>query len=129
VGEVFQLKTQDSGFVPEWKNIKKRHMDDPCASRVIQYAECWVSIMNAQLGNGNKKFAEIAEESLQIARKKISYELSPFQYGCMVTLLHQYWKYGENLRRWHNLRVGGEEIGKKANIEGWVINPGLSIQD
>ncbi len=125
--EVFRLKTQDSGFIPEWENIKKRHMDDPCASRVIQYAECWVSVMNTQLGNGNrKKFAEIAEESLQIAGNMSSYELSPFQYGCMVTLLHKYWKYGENLRKWHNLRVGGE-VGRRANTEGWVINPGLTI--
>ncbi len=103
-------------------------MNDPCASKVIQQAERWAFIMNAQLGNGNKKkFSQIAEESLQIASTLSSYELSPFQHGCMITLLHQHWKYGEPLRQWHNIRVGGAEVGQKANCEGWIINPGLTI--
>lgn len=119
---------REIGFNPEWKKLKIKHADDPCASKVIEQAERWAFIMNAQLGNGNKKkFSQIAEESLHIASKLSSYELSPFQYGCVITLLHKYWQYGEPLRRWHNIRVGGEEVGKKANDEGWIINPGLSL--
>ncbi|MDD4062733.1 MAG: hypothetical protein PHV25_03145 [Candidatus Pacebacteria bacterium] len=102
-------------------------MNDPCASRVVQYAEQWAFIMSAQLGNGNKKkFAEIAEESLRVTTE-ISLDITPFQYGCVITLLHKNWQYGEQLRRWHNIRVGGADVGQKANAEGWIINPGLSI--
>ena len=53
---------------------------------------------------------------------KLSHEadvegITGFMYGCAVSILSQCWKYGEELRKWHN---------KEYNYEGdGVVNPAV----
>lgn len=43
--------------------------------------------------------------------------ITGFMYGCAVNALSQLWKYGEELRKWHN---------KEYNYEGdGVVNPAI----
>ena len=46
-------------------------------------------------------------------------------YGCAVSMLAYYWKYGEQLRCWHNLKTQIENEGERANKSGGVLNPAL----
>ncbi len=51
--------------------------------------------------------------------------LSGFQYGLVIAFLAKFWKHGEQLRRWHNLRTQNPEEGEQANAEGGVLNPAV----
>jgi hypothetical protein len=54
-----------------------------------------------------------------------SIALIGFMYGVAVSMLAQCWKYGEQLRRWHNLDTQIEHEGERANAEGGTLNPAL----
>lgn len=43
--------------------------------------------------------------------------ITGFMYGCAVNVLSQVWKYGEELRRWHNKEYDYEGDG--------VVNPAV----
>ena len=44
-------------------------------------------------------------------------------YGCAVSMLAYYWKYG----CWHNLKTQVGNEGGRANKSGGVLNPALLI--
>jgi len=47
-------------------------------------------------------------------------------YGWAVSFLASFWKYGEELRRWHNLDTQLGDEGEQANKEkGATLNPAL----
>jgi hypothetical protein len=78
-------------------------------------------MMEAAMGKGEK---------LEDMAKKLSHEadkegLTGFMYGMAVSILSKTWKYGEELRIWHNLdrQIGTE--GERANKKGTVLNPAL----
>ena len=43
--------------------------------------------------------------------------ITGFMYGCAVNVLSQVWKYGEELRVWHNKQYGHEGDG--------IVNPAV----
>jgi len=45
-------------------------------------------------------------------------------YGCAVSMLSQCWKYGEELRRWHNKEWGHEDTDGIVNPAVLTINVG-----
>jgi len=65
---------------------------------VYEYAEGWAKLMQFEISNG-KTLIECAE--------KTSFEMgflgiTGFMYGASVNILSKCWKYGEELRKWHN---------------------------
>ena len=94
---------------------------DSYGNAVYRFASEWATRMEKEIESG-KKVKDIAE--------KISHEaddegITGFMYGCAVSILSQAWKYGEELRRWHNLDTQINNEGEKANEEGGVLNPAL----
>ena len=86
---------------------------DPYGACVYVYAEGWAKLMQREIAKG-KTVAECAQ--------KTSHELyflgiTGFMYGAAVSILSHCWKYGEELRKWHNKDYGHEGDG--------VVNPAI----
>jgi len=95
-----------------WKKSREANTD-PYGKAAIDYAEGWAKLMQVEMKKG-KTLIECAE--------KTSFELgflsiTGFMYGCAVSTLSQCWKYGEDLRKWHNKEYKHEGEG--------VVNPAI----
>lgn len=100
------------------KGLKKNK--DAYGAEVYRFAEDWANLMESRMSKGGH-LNDIAEEtSFEVAGG-----ITGFMYGCAVSILSGVWKYGEELRKWHNLdaQIGNE--GEKANESGAVLNPAL----
>lgn len=86
---------------------------DPYGYGVVKYARRWAKYMQQLITEG-KTINEIAEK----ASHDCDIEgITGFMYGCAVSALAQSWKYGDELRRWHNKDYGYEGDG--------VVNPAV----
>lgn len=103
-----------------WKEWQENNQD-PYGSAVIRFAENWARIMQVCMSNG-ESLEECAEEASHTADNE---GITGFMYGCAVSVLVTSWKYGERLRRWHNLETQIGDEGYEANIDGGVLNPAL----
>lgn len=103
-----------------WQEFKDKNQDFYGAGVVI-YAERWARLMQLEMASG---------ENLEDVAEATSYEadidgITYFMYGCAVSALAYCCKYGERLRRWHNLKTQIGNEGEKANESGGVLNPAL----
>lgn len=78
---------------------------------VRKYARRWAKYMQKLIADG-KTVSEIASESSHDCNIE---NITGFMYGQAVNLLAKSWKYGEELRKWHN-----EEYGYKGD---GVVDP------
>ena len=103
-----------------WELSVNRNQD-PYGKATMDYAKRWAELMEKEFALG-VSLESCAKETSQRADTD---GITGFMYGCAVQQLAQCWEYGEDLRRWHNLReqVGSE--GEAANERGGVLNPAL----
>ena len=103
-----------------WKETVEKNKDG-YGSCVARYAARWANMMETEMAKG-KKLKEVADK---MSHKADVEGITGFMYGCAVSILAKVWKYGEELRRWHNkdTQIGTE--GDKANENGGVLNPAL----
>lgn len=95
-------------------------------SAVNAFAERWAELMQDALAKGETfdQMARRCEREADDSLGKWS-GITGFQYGCAVSLLAQCWKYGDELRRWHNLATQLGNEGEKANESGGTLNPAI----
>ena len=94
---------------------------DPYGKAGVNYARAWAELMEERMADG-RAIEEIAEQASYDANTD---GITGFMYGCAVSILSQVWKYGDELRRWHNLRTQIGDEGERANREGGTLNPAL----
>lgn len=104
----------------EWNNWVEKNTD-PYGGACVTYAERWARMMQARMDAG-EELEDIAKQTSHDADKE---GITGFMYGCAVQMLAGCWKYGDRLRRWHNLDVQIGDEGEKANESGGVLNPAL----
>lgn len=82
------------------------------------YAERWAGMLENLIESSNDDSMTVIEKNADRLRHEADIEfITGFMYGCAVNILSQCWKYGEELRKWHN---------KKYNYEGdGVVNPAI----
>ena len=103
------MKVKDIKAYEEWK----ANNTDPYGLAIFRYAERWANMMEERITNG-EKVEDIAKE---LSHKADTEGITGFMYGCAVSILSQCWKYGEELRGWHN---------KQYNYDGkGVVNPAV----
>lgn len=90
---------------------------------VVAYAERWARLMQAEMANG-QNLEDVAGTMSEEADLE---GITGLMYGCAVSTLAHYWKHGERLRRWHNLKTQIGSEGEKANESGGVLNPALLV--
>lgn len=94
---------------------------DPYGGAVYVYAEQWARIMEGRIARG-ETVEQCADDSSHVADTD---GITGFMYGAAVGILAHCWKYGEALRRWHNLKTQIRDEGVKANASGGVLNPAI----
>src|SRR6185437_14201377 len=71
---------------------------DPYGAACYEYAEGWAKLMQKEIALG-KTVRECADET----QKGLGFMgITGFMYGAAVSVLSKCWKYGEELRKWHN---------------------------
>lgn len=92
---------------------------------VMTYSERWARLMQVEMVNG-KKLSDVADATSSEADLE---GISGAMYGFAVSTLASFWKHGEELRRWHNIKTQLGNEGENANESGGVLNPAfLSIR-
>lgn len=103
-----------------WKKAVENNTDG-YGGGVIRFAERWARPMEARMARG-EALQDCADDALSLADSE---GITGFMYGCAVGILAQVWTYGEELRRWHNIKYQIRTEGEAANDAGGVINPAL----
>ena len=108
------------GLEAEYDEYKAKN-SDPYGAGVVTFERRWANAMEVFLEDG-RDLAAIAEDASRIADTE---GITGFMYGCAVSTLAACWKYGDQLRRWHNIKTQLGNEGAKANESGGVLNPAL----
>lgn len=100
---------------------------DGYGAAIMRYAEKWGRLMQVGMSTAANMaptdwIAANADECSHVADDE---GLTGFMYGAAVSMLSQAWVYGEELRRWHNLKTQIKDEGERANESGGVLNPAM----
>ena len=105
---------------------------DPYGRACYRYASEWATRMERGLvADGVELMSDVAVGKWIAANAdKHSHEaddegITGFMYGCSVSILAGCWKYGDQLRRWHNKETQLGTEGDAANESGGVLNPAI----
>lgn len=109
-----ELKFKDEEGKEIWKNYLKE-VENPYFKIVFNYTSVWGKYMQYLIEHEQKQLEEIAEYSSHFVD---IYGITRNIYSSAVTILSQVWKYGEDLRNWHNKKYG------VSNTDG-VVNPSV----
>lgn len=115
----------DAGFQSSdeegWKEFVAINSGDGYSAACVSYAERWARLMQVGMAEG-ATLEDCAEDASRLADLE---GITGFMYGCAVMTLAKYWKHGDQLRRWHNLRTQCGDEGEQANETGATLNPAL----
>lgn len=81
------------------------------------YAERWAELLEIEISKTDDVMKCIVENADRLSHEADTEGITGYMYGCAVSILSQYWEYGEELRKWHN---------KEYNYDGdGVVNPAI----
>lgn len=101
-----------------WKELEDNSICAAARKRAtIRFAKEWAERMESEIQNG-RTVEEVAENSMPG-----DHGITGKMYYEAVVLLTNFWKYGSELRRWHNLKVQYCDEGEIANEAGYILNP------
>jgi len=107
--EGIEMEISDNEF---WVTYLTKNVDS-YGNTICVYAENWAKLMQKKMSEGTE-LKDIAGACSHLADTE---GITGFMYGAAVHMLSKCWKYGEELRKWHN---------KEYNHEGeGVVNPAV----
>lgn len=115
VDEATEIEFKDEEAANNWKYWVEVNSKDGYSRCVVTYACRWAKFMQYLMDKHNKTVADIADNASLVCDIE---GITGFMHGTAVAALSSWWKYGEELRRWHNKKWGRE------NIDG-VVNPAV----
>ena len=113
IDETVEMEFNGEEGKEKWNQIVKINLKNSYGNGVVRYARRWAKYMQKFIDEG-KTVAEIAEQTSYDADIE---GVTGFMYGCAVKALTQCWKYGDELRKWHNKSFGYDGDG--------VVNPAV----
>ena len=84
------------------------------------YAEYWARLIQKKMSEGHK-LEDVAQECSD--KVNIPCGIDSSVYKSAIVALVQFWKYGEQLRCWHNQDVQFNDEGDIANKTGEILDP------
>lgn len=91
---------------------------DGCGRACFTYAERWAEMLEKEIENSDDSIEKVMIDKADKFSREADVEgITGFMYGCAVSILSQCWKYGEELRRWHNGEYNYDGDG--------VVNPAI----
>lgn len=121
VDESTELQFKDEEAAKNWEQWVEINSKDPYSNGVVTYARRWAKYMQHLMEKHNKTVAEIADKASHVSDIE---GITGFMYGCAVGVLAQCWKYGEELRKWHNKEWGQEDTDGVVNPAVLTVNVG-----
>lgn len=100
-----ELEFKDDEAKAKWEKWVEINSNDGYSLGVVTYARRWAKYMQHLMGKHNKSISQIADNASHVSDID---GITGFMYGSAVAVLSQCWKYGEELRRWHNKKWGQE---------------------
>ena len=116
-----------SGGQERWNEGLKNN-EDPYGHRVYTYAEDWANLLEKRIPEGADEGSVmriLVDHASEDSHTADTDGITGFMYGASVSVLSHVWKWGEQLRRWHNLETQIGNEGEKANESGGVLNPAI----
>ena len=113
INDSIELEFKDENSRKEWNKFVDINSKDGYSYGVVKYSMYWAKLMQKLMNEGNK-LEDIAEKASHDSDIE---GITGFMYGCAVNTLSRYWKYGEDLRKWHNNQYGYNGNG--------VVNPAI----
>ncbi len=112
IDETTEMQFKDEAAKKVWDEIVEKNSHNPYGRCVVNYTRRWAKYMQTLIAEG-KAVIEIAEQASYDANIE---GITALMYGCAVSVLSQIWKYGEELRKWHNKDYGyeGDDVVKPA---------------
>ena len=98
----------------DWYDINNDQYSRAC----FTYAERWANMLENLIESSSEDAMTVIVNNADRLSHEADIEgITGFMYGCAVNILAQCWKYGEELRKWHN---------KEYNYNGnGVVNPAV----
>lgn len=112
VSETEQLEFKSEEAAKEWGEWVKINSNDGYSLGVITYATRWAKYMQHLMRKHNKTVEDIAEQTRIVCDIDGA---TGFMYGQAVGALAQFWKYGDELKKWHNKQYGLENCEETVN--------------
>lgn len=95
---------------------------DPYSRACFTYAERWARMMEEKIeASEDNEMKVIVDNTKQLSDEADEEGITGFMYGVAVSILSQYWEYGECLRKWHNKEYEYDGDG--------VVNPAVITVD
>jgi len=113
IDETTEMEFKDEEAKKSWEKMVKKNSKDFYSLGVVVYARRWAKYMQTMIAQG-KTVAEIAKDTSFDADLD---GITGFMYGCAVSMLAECWKWGEELRKWHNGQYGHEDSEGTVNPE------------
>lgn len=121
IDESTELEFKDDEAKANWEKWVEVNSNDGYSFGVVKYARRWAKYMQHLMKKHNKTLPEIAENASHVSDTE---GITGFMYGGAVAALSQFWKYGEELRRWHNKEWGHEDTDGVVNPAVLTISVG-----
>ena len=117
IAQQTEMEFKDEAAKARWEEIVEMNSHDGYSESTCEYAEYWAKFMQHLMKDG----AELTKIAKETSRAADMFGMSGFTYGYAVSILCECWKYGDELRRWHNKMWGAPE-----DAEG-VVNPAILV--
>ena len=106
-----------NGQEQDYKDWYNKNLD-PYGHACFTYAERWAEMLENAIENSTDEPMKVIVDNADRLSHEADIEgITGFMYGMAVSILSQCWKYGEELRKWHN---------KEYNYDGdGVVNPAV----
>lgn len=116
------------GQQADYDSYVANNSNDGYSKGVVDFGERWANAMEAALPpspTSSQVTSFLEQNASRLSHEADTEGITGFMYGCAVQALAQFWVYGEELRRWHNLDTQIQNEGERANESGGVLNPAL----
>lgn len=101
-----RLKFKDKESAKMWRKYVRINSKDAYSAGGVTYAKRWAKYMQHLMKKHNKTVAEIADNTRVICDID---GITGYMYDRTVYILSECWKYGDDLRKWHNKKWGNED--------------------
>ena len=101
VDELTEMEFKNATAKYDWEELVNKNSKNSCMN-MVKFARRWAKFMQYLMNEQGKTFSKAAECALTACAPE---GISGLVYGASVVALSKSWKYGEELRRWHNNQV------------------------
>lgn len=91
--------------------------EDAYGRACFTFAERWADLLEAEISNSDDVMKVLMNDADKLSNQADTEGITGYMYGCAVSILAHCWKYGEELRKWHNKEYGYDGEG--------VVNPAI----